>query len=88
MKCKNCKNDLFKIEYINTCEDCKNNGAYNEYENHDLEYDEEIILKLGLLREEVENDGQCKIGDAFGGGCYLIACTKCGYIINIPCYED
>ena len=85
-KCE-CGNDLFKIEIRSECHTCEDCGAYDE-DAEEYIYDEEIINNKGLDRTEVEEDGQCKFDTAFGSGCHMYTCSKCGNKSNIPFLES
>jgi len=84
MKCKKCQNDLFKIDSKLCCDNCEHNGAYSEGE---YIYDDEEIEELGLTRDQVIEEGNCRKTTAFGSGCYVFICAECGYKIFWPTSE-
>jgi DNA-directed RNA polymerase subunit M/transcription elongation factor TFIIS len=86
MICEKCKHKLFTIEVNNTCENCVHNGAYDEDNN--LIYDDKEIEKLELKRFEVEENGTCSFGTAYGPGCWIFTCGKCGQQKYMPLTED
>ena len=77
MRCMKCKNELFKIETRSDCNDCAENAAYDKEEGEYV-YSSKIIEKKGLIRDHVDNEGECDFGIAHGTGCWIIICTKCG----------
>lgn len=74
MKCK-CGNNLFIIQIIPCCDDCDQNPAMDD-DGH-YTYDEKIIDEKDLERLGVADNGECKIGTAYGAGCYLFVCKGC-----------
>ena len=82
MKCSKCKGVLFTIQVIPCCDDCDQNGAYDE--NGDLVYDEKIIDEKDLTRDEVAEDGECKMDTAYGAGCFMFVCNSCHHKTNLP----
>ncbi len=87
MKCSNCKTNNWKINIIPCCDDCSENPAYSRNENGGSYwksvYDEKIIDELDLTREGVEADGECRMGVAYGAGCYMMICSKCNKKYNL-----
>ncbi len=81
-KCRKCKNELFKVVIRTNCGDCPENGAYDEEDGY--VYSESIIEEKGLIRDEVDNEGECLFGPAHGAGCYLHECEKCGAQSYMP----
>jgi len=55
----------------------------------EYQYDEELrkkasdMLGFEVLREEVETEGQCRLGDGQGAGCWKIECAWCGEFHSI-----
>ncbi len=86
MKCKKCKNNTFKITIIQDCSDCVHNAAYDD--DRERIYDQAEIDRLGLERIAVEEDGECNLGTAFGGGCYMFICVKCGLKAYLPVVDQ
>lgn len=82
MQCK-CGNELFKIEVIKECHTCAHCGAYDA-EKEEYIYEESEIVAKELERTEVSKDGQCALDTAFGAGCHMYYCSKCGRKSNIP----
>ena len=76
MKCRKCEATLFTIQVIPCCDDCDQNPAYDT-DKKEYIYDSEIIDQKELDRVGVEDDGECKMGTAFGAGCYLFTCSVC-----------
>jgi len=83
MKCSKCKCPHFTIYIIPCCDDCDQNDAYDrdieEYVN-----DIKIIDEKELIRDHVEEEGECNFGTAFGAGCYMFRCIRCGARTNLP----
>ena len=89
MKCIKCMNDLFKIKVISNCSECENNGAWdNDEDVQEYIYDSEKIKKNGLMRDQVNEDGECGFGTAYGAGCHLYICASCGHEDYLPLYSD
>ena len=86
MKCKKCNCPFFKIDIIPCCDDCRENGAWIAGEGYSGEYttDEILIFKEALERTQVENEGECSMGSAYGAGCYIFTCTSCGTRSYLP----
>ena len=85
MKCVKCNSKKMYIEKIGDCEGCVFNGAWDDTVDDGNEafiYDQEEIDKKEIEREEVEINGCCKYGDAFGNGCFIITCAKCGAYVQ------
>lgn len=84
--CVYCKGETFKIQKRDDCKNCESNGADSrnsevedsEYYDTGYVYDSEIIAGLGIERDQVENEGECKLGYAYGNGCYQFTCSSCG----------
>ena len=85
MKCKKCENDTFRVQVIPCCHDCDQNPAYDP----DLGYttDLKVIAEKELVRDGVENDGECDMGNAYGAGCYQFICTACNTRDHLPVVE-
>jgi len=83
--CKQCKNDTWKIEVREDCGDCEHNPSWSE---DGYIYDQKIINESGLTRDGVENDGECAFGTAFGEGCYMFHCAKCGYQFTLAMMDN
>ena len=84
LKCK-CGNESFKVTNIYDCSICQHNGAYRElevdgYEEHKYVYNEDLIKKFNLERNQIEEDGECQMGNGDGGGCSIFTCSKCELI--------
>lgn len=80
MNCRNCMNELFKIEIRIDCSDCVENGAYFEgfgFRVDGYTYDSDFIKEKGLTRDQVENDCECTYGTAHGEGCCIFKCSEC-----------
>jgi len=87
MKCRKCKNNLFTIEVRTNCYDCPENGAWDAEEEGYI-FDEEAIKEKGLIRDHVEEEGECNFDTAHGAGCWMVTCSKCGWKTNMPTIED
>lgn len=85
MKCTKCSNNLYVIENLD-CEDCIYNGAYDS-ELKDYTTDSKIIEDNEMMRNQVEDEGECYLGDSYGHGCYLFTCSICNQITNIALVE-
>ena len=88
MKCQNCGNNKFLIERIEECDSCEHNGAQLSTDSPYI-YDADIIISEKLKgndieRDQVEYEGECNMGTAYGDGCYMIKCLKCGHLNHIP----
>jgi hypothetical protein len=84
MKCAKCKNNTFYIKEINCCDDCSENEAWNA-EIGEYISDEKIIHEKELVRNYVDENGECNICDyASGNGCHMLTCCKCGEKWCIP----
>lgn len=86
MKCKKCQNNLFKIQPIKCCDDCSENGAWDEdldNGNGDWTYDIKVIEDKGLERTQVSENAECRVDSAYGSGCYMFYCSKCNHKTNI-----
>ena len=81
-----CGNNTFLIEERNSCENCIYNGAWDPetWERGDGKYiyDEGKIKEKCLKRDQVENEGECKLGYTAGEGCLIIKCSRCGKIVD------
>lgn len=86
MKCK-CGNHLFSIQIIPCCSDCSENPAHERGEKGESYwksiYDQKEIDDKELKRDGVEVDGECRMGTAFGAGCYMFTCSKCHQKTNL-----
>ena len=71
MKCKKCGNDLFLIEERKDCSTCEHNGVWDE-DKKDYVYD-----VPHAPRDQVEENGECAMGDAHGAGCHMYTCVLC-----------
>ena len=78
MKCKKCKSKLFFIEEIKSCDDCVHNGWHD---GDDFQYDDPPENEY---RDEVEENGECEMGNSFDHGCWIVKCSKCGTTIHCP----
>ena len=86
IKCVKCNSKEMHIENIKTCNGCKHNGSWDE--PGIFVYDEDDINERKLEREEVEENGCCRYGDAYGNGCWIFTCAKCGaHVQHIPLCE-
>lgn len=83
--CFSCKSTLFEITLLDDCSDCEHNGAYTD---EGYIYDEDEIKEHNLIRDQVENDGECDLGPAWGCGCYMFECVKCKTIFNLGLIDD
>lgn len=79
MNCRKCGNDLFKIQFNRSCDDCEFNYAWEE-ESKGYVSDIEIIKEKNLLRNHVAEEGECDLGHSYGEGCYLFFCSKCKHL--------
>jgi len=79
MKCEKCGADLFYITELN-CEDCENNGWYNEDED-DFQYDQPPDNEY---RNQAEENGECRMGTSFDAGCWMVRCAACGKEFHSP----
>ena len=86
MKCDKCEKDIFKIKRIPSCDDCPENGAYDD-ETDEYIYDVKKIEWKELIRNQVFMDNECNFGTAFGTGCWMFTC-ECGDITNVSAVED
>lgn len=86
MKCKKCGGVLFAIQVIPCCDDCDQNGASGEDEDsgYYYEYDLKIIEEKELERTQVGEERECKMGTAYGSGCYMFVCDNCHERTNLP----
>jgi hypothetical protein len=76
LRCKNCKGQAVKLEKRESCSTCGFALDYREEGGEDGE---------GYMRNTVEEDGECKLGTAFGEGCLLAVCIECGaHVEHIP----
>ena len=86
-KCRKCNSILFFIYEKNNCFECKYNGVWVTDGSVDglglYTYDTKVIEDNNMIRSEVENDGCCQCGEAFGQGCIMFVCQICGAIDNI-----
>jgi len=86
MKCKKCGSKVFLVDEIDSCDDCKHNGAWDT-EEQEYVYDQKQIDELDLTRDHVEEEGECLYGNASGSGCLMITCKTCGHEFNVPTVE-
>lgn len=86
MICEKCGEKVFMIDETYECDDCKYNGAWNT-EEEGYTYSQTTIDVLELVRDQVEEEGECLYGRANNGGCYMITCLACKHEFNIPCGE-
>ncbi len=84
MICNKCNNNKFYITVIPCCDDCDQNGYY---EDDKFITDNKQIYDEDLVRNQVENDGECQIGSAHGEGCHLYTCTQCKALDHVPVIE-
>jgi hypothetical protein len=82
MECKKCSNSLFVVQIIPCCDDCDQNAAY-DYDAEEYTLDMKVIDEKELLRDHVVEEGECKMGSAFGAGCYMFSCSKCNNKTNL-----
>lgn len=91
MKCS-CGETLFYIHDIPCCDDCSENPAYIRNEDGGgfwkSVYDQKEIEEKDLRREGVEVDGECRLGYAYGAGCYLFICSKCRKKTHLPLQDS
>jgi len=85
-KCQDCKNDLFKIITIPCCDDCSENAAWDPDEQG-YTTDIKLIDEKELSRTQVQDEGECQYGTAYGSGCKMFVCSKCGRKENWPAIE-
>ena len=83
MKCSKCKGLLFTIQIIPCCDDCNQNAAYDP-ETEEYTFDLKTINDKELTRNYVEEEGECRMGSAWGAGCYMFTCQKCNHKMNLP----
>jgi len=82
MQCNKCKKDLFLIQEINDCDTCEHNGWYNG------ETYQHTRMPKTFHRSQVEQEGECNLGRAFGSGCWIIICNNCKEMFNMPTMEE
>ena len=82
MKCSKCGSKVFWIDIKNSCHDCEHNAAWDE-EIEDYTYDQEIIDAKGLIRDYVEEEGECWFGSSNGEGCHMYTCVSCKTQTNL-----
>ncbi len=82
MICQKCKSNLFRIQIIPCCDDCNQNAAHNP-DTEEYTYDLKIIEDKELIRDKVEQEGECRMGSAWGAGCYLFICACCNHKTNL-----
>lgn len=85
-KCK-CGNDKFTLE-VRKCDGCENNGAFDEDGSDEYVYDTDSVEKLGLARDQADQEGECAMGTCYGFGCWYLTCTECGKSIFMPLIEE
>jgi hypothetical protein len=71
-KCSFCGNESFLLVDLDSCATCENNGIKDE--EGDWVY---RALKEGETREEVDDDSECLLGNAYGDGCCIMVCSQC-----------
>jgi hypothetical protein len=86
MKCKKCENNLFIIQIIPCCDDCDQNAAY-DHDEAEYTLDLKTIEEKELIRNHVSEEGECTFDQAWGSGCYLFTCSKCGSKSNLAVME-
>ena len=85
--CNNCEQTAFSIERELYCSECENNRAWDE-DTQKWINDPKLIEEKELVRDHVEDAGECDIGTAYGEGCYVIYCLNCGQMVeHIPYAE-
>ena len=86
-KCQKCGNNLFYMSIIPSCDNCEHNAAWDSDE---CQYttDLKTISKKRLKRNRVAELGVCEYGTAFGAGCHIFTCSKCGHKDYCPVVED
>ena len=62
-----------------SCNDCYYNGVWNDEED---DYILKETLSIDEERTQVEDNGECEIGTAFGNGCYIFICNDCDKIVD------
>lgn len=78
LKCKKCGAELFKINIIHHCGNCEHNAAWDDA-GSGYTTDLEIIESKNLDRTQVEDEGECRMGQGVSGdGCYMLTCAICG----------
>ena len=82
MECKKCRHKLFRIQVIPCCDDCDQNGAWDS-DDDEYTYDLEIIEEKKLIRDYVQEEGECLMDTAWGSGCYMFICEKCNHRTNL-----
>jgi len=72
--CLSCRNESFFFVRKESCETCENNGisVAEGYAYKKQKEDEK--------RTEVEDEGECLLGEAHGEGCTILVCSKCGLL--------
>lgn len=85
MLCKKCKSNMFTIDARTDCDDCEYNGWWDESEHGEWKYS---ALSEDTYRNEVDEEGECKMGTSYGAGCWLVKCTACGEIFHLPTFEE
>jgi hypothetical protein len=87
-KCTECQCEVFRIDYSDDCDDCPENGAWDKIDCGGYIHDADIIAEKGLIRDCVNNEGECRMGDAYGAGCHMYICVGCGEKTHCPTYEE
>ncbi|MCP4393540.1 MAG: hypothetical protein GY804_04645 [Alphaproteobacteria bacterium] len=82
MICDKCNNEFFKIKIIDRCSGCEHNGYYDEKE-------EEYLHGISdMERTQVNENGECEMGPAWGAGCHMYICSKCSNTTNMGILEE
>jgi len=88
-KCIKCKCDIFKIEQLDDCSNCLENGAWDSHsDDGGYIYDSAVIAEKGLIRDYVSSEGECRLGYAYGAGCHQYICVGCGDKTHCPTYDE
>ena len=85
-KCHKCFGKVFMIINIACCENCSENGAWDD-EDQLYTTDMKVIEEKALERNAVDEQGECNLGSSFGAGCHMYRCCKCNAITNMPIIE-
>lgn len=87
MECKKCNGNIFWVEEKKCCDECEHNAAYDDDVDEYI-WDAKEINRKELIRNYVEDEGECWFGPAWGIGCYLMTCPGCGHKWNIPLMDS
>ena len=78
--CSNCSSDLFRVIFIDNCDLCEHNGWFDIGDNS-YKYK---ACPMSTKRSQVEVEGECFLGKAYGDGCVKFVCNNCKKVTNIP----